>query len=168
MLSAGVNLAWTRWPAKHAAEGQQDGILWASHVAYSSRIRCNVNSNKQNRKWGRMGRRTAGLNFFTCPNCRALYQIVKAKAGPETVFQEAPCCVCGEAIVGREGTLCLNTICCERRRALDHGGAQVKKPQPDRMAGAKFADSHIRERFGAYSRMPIDVECPGTGQMNSR
>ena len=55
----------------------------------------------------RRRRRTAGLNFFTCPNCLALYQIVKAKAGPETVFQETPCRVRGEAIVGREGNFVL-------------------------------------------------------------
>ena len=43
----------------------------------------------------------------TCPNCKALYHIVKVEAGPETVFQEVPCRVCGEPLVGREGNFVL-------------------------------------------------------------
>jgi hypothetical protein len=33
------------------------------------------------------GGRPALFKSFTCPNCRALYHIVKAEAGPETTFQ---------------------------------------------------------------------------------
>jgi predicted Zn finger-like uncharacterized protein len=41
--------------------------------------------------------------FFRCPNCNALYQVVRAKAGPETVDLEAACGICGGALVAREG-----------------------------------------------------------------
>jgi hypothetical protein len=44
--------------------------------------------------------------FFRCPNCNALYQVVRAKAGPETVDLEA-CGLCGGALVAREGQFVL-------------------------------------------------------------
>jgi predicted Zn finger-like uncharacterized protein len=41
---------------------------------------------------------------FSCPNCKARYQVVKVEAGPETVFDEVPCLVCGLArFPGRDG-----------------------------------------------------------------
>jgi hypothetical protein len=45
--------------------------------------------------------------FFRCPNCNALYQVVRAKAGPETVDLEAASGMCGEALVAREGQFVL-------------------------------------------------------------
>jgi hypothetical protein len=47
------------------------------------------------------------FNTFTCPNCVALYQIVKVEAGPETVFREIACCVCGGPLAPREGEFVL-------------------------------------------------------------
>jgi hypothetical protein len=44
-----------------------------------------------------------GTRFFNCPNCNALYQIIKAEAGPESVDREVACRVCGGPLVGREG-----------------------------------------------------------------
>jgi predicted Zn finger-like uncharacterized protein len=43
------------------------------------------------------------FSSFTCPNCQALYQIVKVEAGPESVSQEVPCRVCGAPFAGRDG-----------------------------------------------------------------
>ena len=37
------------------------------------------------------GGRPASFPSFTCPNCRALYQVVKAEAGPETIDRAVPC-----------------------------------------------------------------------------
>ena len=39
--------------------------------------------------------RPAKFRFFTCPSCAALYQVVKAEAGPETGTSELACLVCG-------------------------------------------------------------------------
>ena len=66
---------------------------------------CSVEFNKE--ELDIVGRNMAGgrpssFNSFPCSNCKALYHIVKAEAGPETVFQEVPCRVCGEPLVGRE------------------------------------------------------------------
>jgi len=40
---------------------------------------------------------------FICPNCNALYQVVKVEAGPETKSHEIACRVCGFPLAGREG-----------------------------------------------------------------
>jgi hypothetical protein len=53
------------------------------------------------------GGRPPLYNSFTCPRCQALYHIVKVEAGPETVFQEVPCRVCGAPLAGREGNFAL-------------------------------------------------------------
>ena len=44
---------------------------------------------------------------FKCPNCKALYQVVKVEAGPETADREITCQVCGSPLVGREGKFVL-------------------------------------------------------------
>jgi hypothetical protein len=44
---------------------------------------------------------------FTCPNCRALYQIIKVEAGPETDSREIVCLACGGPLVAREGEFVL-------------------------------------------------------------
>jgi hypothetical protein len=53
---------------------------------------------------------------FTCPNCQALYQVVKVEAGPETVSQEVPraqVCVAGFAEFEIEliARLSIGTLC---------------------------------------------------------
>jgi hypothetical protein len=46
--------------------------------------------------------RPPSFRFFTCPNCRALYDVVRGEAGSETVDQEVACRVCGAPFPGRE------------------------------------------------------------------
>ena len=53
------------------------------------------------------GGRPAAFNPFTCPNCGAFYQLVKAEAGPETDNREITCRACGGPLVGREGKFVL-------------------------------------------------------------
>jgi hypothetical protein len=60
----------------------------------------------------RMGRIMAGgrppsFNPFTCPNCQALYEVVKVEAGPETDSREIVCRACGGPLTGREGSFVL-------------------------------------------------------------
>ena len=57
-----------------------------------------------------MGSRPPLFNTYTCPNCRALYQIVKMEAGPETDSREIVCRACGGPLVGREGKFVLKYI----------------------------------------------------------
>ena len=44
---------------------------------------------------------------FTCPNCQALYDVVKVEAGPETTLQEVTCLSCGGPLPAREGKFVL-------------------------------------------------------------
>jgi DNA-directed RNA polymerase subunit RPC12/RpoP len=44
---------------------------------------------------------------FKCANCDALYQVIKVKAGPETVDSEITCQICGRPFVGRDGRFVL-------------------------------------------------------------
>ena len=42
-------------------------------------------------------------NHFTCPSCSALYQVVKAEAGPETTDDpKVMCWICGAPLPARE------------------------------------------------------------------
>jgi hypothetical protein len=54
-----------------------------------------------------VARRSAAFNAFTCPNCNALYQLVKGEAGPETVDRALMCRACGGPLPGREGDFVL-------------------------------------------------------------
>ena len=56
-----------------------------------------------------MGRYIAGGRrpTFTCPNCQALYEVVKVEAGPETTLQEVTCLSCGGPLAAREGKFVL-------------------------------------------------------------
>jgi hypothetical protein len=44
---------------------------------------------------------------FVCPNCDALYELVKVKAGPETVDRAVACRSCGAPLPEREGKFVL-------------------------------------------------------------
>ena len=46
-------------------------------------------------------------NSFVCPNCDALYELVKVEAGPETVVREVACRSCAAPLSGMEGNLVL-------------------------------------------------------------
>jgi hypothetical protein len=44
---------------------------------------------------------------YFCQNCKALYQIVKVEAGPQTADREVTCRDCGAPFPTREGTFAL-------------------------------------------------------------
>jgi hypothetical protein len=48
------------------------------------------------------GGRPPSYIFLNCPNCNALYQVVKAEAGPETVYGVLTCRVCGAQFPNRD------------------------------------------------------------------
>ena len=56
--------------------------------------------------WGRIMTRRA-FNPFTCPNCKALYQVVKVEAGLETPDREITCQVCRGPLAGQEAKFVL-------------------------------------------------------------
>ena len=79
------------------------------------------------------GGRLAAFNPFTCPNCGAFYQLVKAEAGPETDIREITCCACGGPLVGREGKFVLKYFL-------------LRKAIPSRLPKAEADDATLIER----------------------
>jgi len=45
--------------------------------------------------------------LFRCPNCNALYQVVRTKAEPEIVDLKTTCGICSGPLVAREGQFVL-------------------------------------------------------------
>jgi hypothetical protein len=75
--------------------------------------------------WGRAMSRRA-FSAFTCPNCKALYEVVKVEAGPETADREITCQVCGSPLVGREAKLVLKYFLLrEAVRRTRHGASKA-------------------------------------------
>jgi predicted Zn finger-like uncharacterized protein len=68
----------------------------------------------------------SSFKSFKCPNCQALYQIVKVEAGPDSVIQEVPCRVCGAPLAVEKASSCSNTSCCERQLAFKNRGEDEK------------------------------------------
>ena len=68
-------------------------------------------ANPANRARSFVGGKTRGggvpANHFNCPSCNALYHLIKAEAGPETINSEIACRVCGAQLPGRDGNFVL-------------------------------------------------------------
>ena len=78
--------------------------------------------------------KSAAVNF-NCPNCNALYQLVKAEAGPETDDRKITCRACGAPLPARDGMLSANIFSCGRRHVLIRGrvkayNGNVQTPEP--------------------------------------
>jgi hypothetical protein len=65
------------------------------------------------------------VKTFICPNCNALYQVVKVEAGPETKGHEIACRVCGVPLAGREGKFVLKYFLLREGIRRKHGGAKA-------------------------------------------
>jgi predicted Zn finger-like uncharacterized protein len=61
---------------------------------------------------------------FTCPNCNALYQVVRHEAGPETVNHEITCRACGSPFPARDGRFVLKYFVL-RKGGLIQGAARA-------------------------------------------
>jgi hypothetical protein len=69
--------------------------------------------------------------LFRCPNCNALYQVVRAKVGPETVDLKTACCICSGPLVAREGQFVLKYFLL-RKAARARAGQGSKRPRKQR------------------------------------
>jgi transcription elongation factor Elf1 len=65
------------------------------------------------------------FNTFICPDCNALYQLVKVEAGPETKGHEIACRVCGVSLMGREGKSVLKYFFLREGIRRKYGGAKA-------------------------------------------
>jgi hypothetical protein len=64
-----------------------------------------------------------GKPTYFCPNCNALYQIVKVEAGPEGTSREITCRACGAPFLAREGKFVLKYF------MLRQATVRIKKPK---------------------------------------
>jgi predicted RNA-binding Zn-ribbon protein involved in translation (DUF1610 family) len=55
---------------------------------------------------------------FNCPNCNALYQLIKAEAGPETVDRAVTCLSCGAPLPIREADFVLKYFLLRKPQSL--------------------------------------------------
>jgi hypothetical protein len=62
--------------------------------------------------------RSAAVHF-NCPNCDALYQIVKVEAGLETIDAQVTCRICGAPLPGREGGMVLKYFLLRKAARVD-------------------------------------------------
>jgi hypothetical protein len=76
------------------------------------------------------GGRAPSFISFTCPNCRALYQLVKVDAGAETVDQEVACRVCGAPFPGRENGFVLKYFLLRKAARPDPRGGVGQRARP--------------------------------------
>jgi hypothetical protein len=96
-----------------------------------------------------------GPSSFTCPSCKALYELVKVAAGPETVFRDVSCRVCDRALAGREGDFVLKYFLLRKGRTFKNRGAH-SKPQPTSAFGRAHSDDCKRDRAETSA---IAAEC---------
>ena len=66
--------------------------------------------------------------FLRCPSCKALYQVVKAEAGPETVDLEVACNICNGTLVARERQFVLKYFLL--RKAIPAKGPTARRAKP--------------------------------------
>ncbi len=62
---------------------------------------------------------------FNCPNCGAVYQVIRAEAGPESIVSEITCRSCRGPLLGRDGPFVLKYFLVERPRAQALGQRSV-------------------------------------------
>ena len=67
--------------------------------------------------------------FFRCPSCKALYQVVKAEAGPETVDLEVACSICSGPLVAREGQFVLKYFLLRKATPVKDPTARRARPR---------------------------------------
>jgi predicted Zn finger-like uncharacterized protein len=79
------------------------------------------------------------LPLFKCPSCGAVYQVVKAEAGPETVDHKITCRVCKGSLAPREGQHVLKYFPLRKGGRLD--ARQARQVRAKRKAAEAAPDT---------------------------
>jgi predicted Zn finger-like uncharacterized protein len=114
---------------------------------------------------------------FTCPNCQALYEVVKVEAGPETTLREVTCLSCKGPFPAREGKFVLKYFMLRevwpRRKiaASAHRREQMKSPSHrERVmscAGRKLTKKRIKRGGRSLSRRHAHIRPPSADTYRS-
>ena len=84
----------------------------------------------------------AGKPFFKCPNCEALYHIVKVEAGPQSADREITCRACGGPLPGREAKFVMKYFLLRKNPAASKNG-RGHSVVTGRAADAWFCQDHF-------------------------
>ena len=100
------------------------------------------------------GGRPPSFGSFTCPNCRALYDVVKAEAGPETIDRQITCPVCGELFPNREDGFILKYVLLRKAtRSNSASGRKLATGTTEELA-VKSAVAHASASQGEKGGRP--------------
>ena len=97
----------------------------------------------------------AATVHFKCPHCDALYQVVKAEAGPETSIDgEIPCRICGGPLAARDGEFVLKYFLLRKAGRQQAWGKGVRpcmaaRVPPDPKSGVRSAAHRRQHRQAA-------------------
>jgi hypothetical protein len=83
------------------------------------------------------GGRPPSFNSFTCPNCQALYELVRVEAGPETTLQDVKCLLVANLFPLATANSFSNTFCYGKRLAYRNGALIENPSQHWKLARAK-------------------------------
>jgi hypothetical protein len=94
---------------------------------------------------------------FHCPNCNALYQVIKVETGPETVGREITCLCCEAPLIGREGNLVVKYFLLQKGRRARSGERASQKHAEPKTAGTEdlsvaVGSSLVGETFSPAKR----------------
>ena len=64
---------------------------------------------------------------FNCPSCNALYHLIEAEAGPETIDSKIACRVCGAPLAARAGGFVLKYFLLREPARPDPRARQVSQ-----------------------------------------
>jgi hypothetical protein len=74
--------------------------------------------------------RSPSFISFNCPNCNALYQVVQAEAGPETVYSEIHAAVAARRFQGAKANSSSSIFFCGRQAVFRSGSG------PEQISGS--------------------------------
>jgi hypothetical protein len=90
------------------------------------------------------GGRPTRFNSFTCPNCNALYQLVRVEAGPETVVRGPTCRDCAAPFPARDGKFVLKYFILRQAARIK----RWRRPRPRGVTHEWLEDKRSRRGVG--------------------
>ena len=87
------------------------------------------------------------FNSFTCPNCQALYQVVRVEAGPETNNREITCSVCDAPLLGRKGKFVLKYFLLRKAIRSRRGAQLLRSFRSVRERAERFPFAHQHQKM---------------------
>ena len=104
-------------------------------------------------------------SLFHCPNCNALYHVIKVEAGPETVDRALTCRVCGSSFPSREGNAVLKYFLTRKSSRVQRGEG-LRGREGDRAARKRSRLAIVSDQI-ADGRCIIDAQQALLGKLRA-